>query len=182
MLPLALGPNAVRPRGWGFCVERLEQNKLDHSYHVKDDCAPRHYPHRTLLIPSPVMASTIVDFSFSQAGSQTNSAHREHKRAYMACIPCRRSKAKCEVSDSVGRCVKCQRERRECVFSAERSTKKRQKRDTSEKVSLPSVDWLNIQSSSGSGRSSRQRRTSHQFIYWFEKWRGLQYGTQCFIP
>lgn len=40
-------------------------------------------------------------------------------------IRCRQTKAKCEISADSSACVKCLRERRECVFTAERSTKKR---------------------------------------------------------
>lgn len=40
-------------------------------------------------------------------------------------IRCRQTKAKCEISAESAACVKCLRERRECVFTAERSTKKR---------------------------------------------------------
>lgn len=58
----------------------------------------------------------------------------EHQRAYKACIPCRKRKAKCDLGGRDGPpCVRCRRELRECVFSAERSWKKRK---TNEVVDL----------------------------------------------
>lgn len=60
-----------------------------------------------------------------QVGNRPANTQRQYKRSYMACIRCRQTKAKCEISPDSSSCVKCLRERRECVFTAERSTKKR---------------------------------------------------------
>ncbi|KPI45661.1 Transcriptional activator ARO80 [Cyphellophora attinorum] len=60
-----------------------------------------------------------------QVGNRPANTQRQYKRSYMACIRCRQTKAKCEISPDSASCVKCLRERRECVFTAERSTKKR---------------------------------------------------------
>lgn len=53
-------------------------------------------------------------------------------------IRCRQTKAKCEISPDNSSCVKCLRERRDCVFTAERSAKKR-------KYSFIDVRLLTIQ-------------------------------------
>lgn len=46
------------------------------------------------------------------------------KRAYKACEVCRKNKAKCEIESAATSCLRCQREQKDCVFPAQRSTKR----------------------------------------------------------
>ncbi|KAK5947786.1 hypothetical protein OHC33_011181 [Knufia fluminis] len=48
----------------------------------------------------------------------------QFKRAYKACEPCRKNKAKCDLDPSATSCLRCLREHKECIFPAERSTKR----------------------------------------------------------
>ena len=68
----------------------------------------------------------------------TPSKARQYKRAYKACLWCRKSKSKCELpraldgtAVSSGPCFKCRRERKECSFTETRGTKKRLNRGRS---------------------------------------------------
>jgi Fungal Zn(2)-Cys(6) binuclear cluster domain len=48
--------------------------------------------------------------------------NKEFQRAYKACIPCRKRKARCDVgTESTPPCARCRREHRECIFSAQRN-------------------------------------------------------------
>ena len=61
----------------------------------------------------------------------TKASHRfprDYQRAYKACIPCRKRKAKCNLTGDNESgvpegppCARCRREHRECIFSAERN-------------------------------------------------------------
>lgn len=57
----------------------------------------------------------------------SNAAHHYFKRAYQACINCRRRKVKC-IMECNGQgllqasCTRCKRELRHCTFSAERNS------------------------------------------------------------
>lgn len=83
---------------------------------------------------------------------------KDYSRAYKACIPCRKTKARCELAADSEPCIKCKRELKECVFTAERSTKRRATADVRGKVcivrycSLPRN--LLIVSSDASSRTS----------------------------
>jgi len=62
-------------------------------------------------------------------------SEREYQRAYKACIPCRKRKAKCDISGGSDRaegppCARCRREHRQCVFTAERSWNPRKRQKT----------------------------------------------------
>ncbi|KAF2755155.1 hypothetical protein EJ05DRAFT_494195 [Pseudovirgaria hyperparasitica] len=61
--------------------------------------------------------------------ARSTSGQKEFQRAYKACIPCRKRKAKCDVPDAGPPCQRCRRELRECIFSDERSWTKKRKRD-----------------------------------------------------
>lgn len=65
--------------------------------------------------------------SHPHSGNRASRPPKDFLRAYIACEPCRRSKAKCELPDPDAPCVKCRRERRECYFDSQRSTRKRRK-------------------------------------------------------
>lgn len=64
---------------------------------------------------------------------------REFQRAYKACVPCRKRKARCEVAvppdGSVPGppCTRCKRALRECVFTEERAWKKQRLREEGER-------------------------------------------------
>ncbi|KAF4544530.1 C6 transcription factor [Lasiodiplodia theobromae] len=69
--------------------------------------------------------------STSAAGpAGTTTANREFQRAYKACVPCRKRKARCEVAVPPDGgvpgppCMRCKRALRECVFTEERAWKK----------------------------------------------------------
>lgn len=67
-------------------------------------------------------------------GGSSRSPRRanEFQRVYKACEPCRRKKIRCVPDDSRDPpgppCLRCRRELKECVFSTERSTRRRQAR------------------------------------------------------
>jgi Fungal Zn(2)-Cys(6) binuclear cluster domain len=53
---------------------------------------------------------------------RTRSTDKVFQRAYKACLPCRKRKARCDLgTDSSPPCARCRREHRECVFSVERN-------------------------------------------------------------
>jgi Fungal Zn(2)-Cys(6) binuclear cluster domain len=87
-----------------------------------------------------VQAMQSAEFRFPQTGTRAHHQNRVFVRSYMACEPCRRTKAKCEVPDEGGPCFKCRREQRECLFSAERSSKKRRKTGDSTRVSATQIN------------------------------------------
>ncbi|KIX05976.1 uncharacterized protein Z518_03950 [Rhinocladiella mackenziei CBS 650.93] len=62
----------------------------------------------------------------SQANIETRGprAGNSFKRTYKACEACRKTKAKCERDEYSQSCFKCRREQRECIFPAQRSTKR----------------------------------------------------------
>lgn len=63
---------------------------------------------------------------------RTNTIDKEFQRAYKACIPCRKRKARCDTGvDSSQPCARCRREHRDCIFSVERNYNsiKRQRND-----------------------------------------------------
>lgn len=51
------------------------------------------------------------------------------KRAYKACDRCRKNKSKCEVDPGGSACIRCVREQKQCVFPAQRSTKRVKRSD-----------------------------------------------------
>lgn len=67
------------------------------------------------------------------------SAPREFQRAYKACVPCRKRKARCEVEVPADGgvpgppCTRCRRALRECVFTEERAWKKQRLMEESER-------------------------------------------------
>lgn len=52
------------------------------------------------------------------------SGRQSFKRTYKACQACRRTKARCERAENSHSCFKCLREGKECLFPAQRSTKR----------------------------------------------------------
>jgi hypothetical protein len=59
--------------------------------------------------------------------SKNTRKQQEFKRAYKACESCRVSKARCEREEE-NLCARCRREGRECIFPAQRSSKRKRER------------------------------------------------------
>ncbi|PMD45777.1 hypothetical protein L207DRAFT_562870 [Hyaloscypha variabilis F] len=71
------------------------------------------------------MSASIAEISRAPISPPANSPH-SFKRAYQACIHCRRRKVRCILDDSDPRglqfaCIRCKRERRQCAFAERRS-------------------------------------------------------------
>ena len=71
--------------------------------------------------------ATVIDKSAHNPKSPVSNTNRFFKRAYQACINCRRRKIKCMIEcDKEGcpqsACVRCKRELRQCTFNADRRT------------------------------------------------------------
>lgn len=64
--------------------------------------------------------------AYDSAGIPRPLGYSVYKRAYKACESCRKGKSRCEVDPTLPdtSCIRCRRERRQCVFPAQRSTKR----------------------------------------------------------
>jgi hypothetical protein len=83
-------------------------------------------------LPSPRKAPMDADAQTlpTLAGSNGPSRGRrvrDFRRGYQACELCRKKKIRCVVDKPGVSCLRCQRELKECVFSDERSHRKRNK-------------------------------------------------------
>jgi Fungal Zn(2)-Cys(6) binuclear cluster domain len=97
------------------------------------------------------------NLSQPQPSPLKRSDKKEFQRAYKACIPCRKRKAKCDLrEDSAPPCARCRREHRDCVFSAKRnynSTKRQKGNDDGRSSPTYDVRFAQVSSEATDERS-----------------------------
>lgn len=99
--------------------------------------AVNHHRLQLAVVSMSDQDQSLADPSRSLMSSKrTRPTTKQFQRAYQACTPCRKRKAKCDLGvDSSTPCARCRREHRQCVFSAQRGSAKRQKTDNGDRSS-----------------------------------------------